>query len=71
VSDTDEIVHRERVGVIVKEHSEAGYREAARTLRAVLEDVDLGARCRHAAESHYALEPACDRQMALYRSVLS
>lgn len=71
VSDTDEIVHRERVGVIVKEHSEAGYREAARTLRVLLEDVDLGARCRRAAESHYALEPASDRQMALYRSVLS
>lgn len=71
VSDTDEIVQRERVGVIVKDHSEAGYREAARTLRALLEDVDLGARCRHAAERHYALERACDRQMTLYRSVLS
>jgi glycosyltransferase involved in cell wall biosynthesis len=71
VSDTDEIVHRERVGVIVKEHSDAGYREAARTLSVLLEDVDLAARCRHAAESHYALEPACDRQVALYRSVLS
>jgi glycosyltransferase involved in cell wall biosynthesis len=71
VSDTDEIVQRERVGVIVKERSEAGYREAARALRVLLEDADLGRRCRRAAERHYALEPACEDQMALYRQLLA
>ena len=40
-------------------------------LRALLEDPDLPHRCRRAAELHYALEPACDRQMMLYREILS
>jgi glycosyltransferase involved in cell wall biosynthesis len=71
VSDTDEIVRREGVGVVVREHSEAGYSEAIRTLAKLLEDPELGARCRWAAEAHYALGPACERQMALYRQVLA
>ena len=71
VSDTDEIVRREGVGVVVREHSEAGYSEAIRTLAKLLEDPELKARCRRAAEIHYALGPACERQMALYRQVLA
>jgi glycosyltransferase involved in cell wall biosynthesis len=71
VSDTDEIVLRERVGVVVKEHSEAGYSEAVRTLAKLLEDPELKARCRLAAETHYAIGHACERQMALYREVLT
>ena len=71
VSDTDEIVRRERVGVVVKEHSETGYSEAVRTLAKLLEDPELKVRCRRAAETHYALGPACERQMALYREVLA
>ena len=71
VSDTDEIVLRERVGVVVKEHSEAGYSEAVRTLANLLEDSEVKARCRLAAETHYAIGPACERQMALYREVLA
>jgi len=71
VSDTDEIVHRDRVGVVVREHSQAGYSEAIRTLAKLLEDPELKTRCRRAAETHYALGPACERQIALYRQVLS
>jgi glycosyltransferase involved in cell wall biosynthesis len=71
VSDTDKIVRREGVGVVVKEHSEAGYSEAVRTLAKLLEDPELAARCRQAAETHYALAPACERQMALYREILA
>ena len=71
VSDTDEVVRRERVGVVVREHSEAGYSEAARALAKLLEDPELPARCRRAAETYYALAPACERQMALYHEVLA
>ncbi len=71
VSDTDEIVRREGVGVVVKEHSEAGYSEAAQTLAKLLEDPELKTRCRRAAETHYAIGPACERQMALYRRALA
>jgi len=71
VSDTDEIVRREGVGVVVREHSEAGYSEAIRSLAKLLEDPELAARCRRAAETHFALHPACERQMALYLEVLA
>lgn len=70
VSDTDEIVRRDRVGVIVGEHSEHGYRRAAQELWALLQDPGLPLRCRRAAESHYSLDEACARQIALYQQVM-
>lgn len=71
VSDTDEIIARRRVGVIVHEHTDAAYRHAGDQLLLLLNDPELPARCRQAAEAHYALEPACQRQMDLYDRVLS
>jgi hypothetical protein len=35
----------------------------------LLADPALSSRCRAAAEAHYALEPACDRQVQLYREL--
>lgn len=70
VSDTEEVIRRERVGVIVREESDAGYCESIKELRELLADGEIRARCRRAAEAHYALEPACDRQLGLYREVL-
>jgi glycosyltransferase involved in cell wall biosynthesis len=67
VSDTDAIVRRERVGVVVGGHADADYRAAAAELEELLRDPELAARCRRAAQAHYALEPACQRQWALYR----
>ena len=69
VSDTDEVIKRERVGVIVGEHSDEGYRRALEELRELLLDPELGRRCRKAAENHYALGPACERQFALYQEL--
>ncbi|HXU39909.1 MAG TPA: glycosyltransferase [Blastocatellia bacterium] len=66
VSDTDEIIRAERVGVVVRENSDEAFRSAARELKSLLEDEELPARCRRAAERHYALAPACDRQFRLY-----
>jgi len=66
VSDTDDIIRRERVGIIVAENSDDAFRRAARELKSLLEDSGLPARCRRAAEAHYALEPACERQVDLY-----
>lgn len=71
VSDTDEIVRNERVGVVVGEHTDAAYQQAVAELLKLLEDRDLSLRCRRAAENHYALNPACDRQLALYQTILS
>lgn len=69
VSDIDEIIHRYRVGVIVREHTDTAYRQAAIELRTLLEDPELSYRCRAAAEFHYALGPACERQVNLYNVV--
>lgn len=70
VSDIDEIIERERVGVIVRGHDDADYRRAAEELSLLLSDPDLSRRCRRAAEEHYALEPACERQYRLYLNIL-
>jgi glycosyltransferase involved in cell wall biosynthesis len=71
VSDTDAIIRRERVGVVVDRHTDEDYRSAACALKVLLGDPDLALRCRAAAQSHYALGPACERQMALYQALVS
>ncbi len=70
VSDTDEIIRRERVGVIIKGHKEESYLEAYKELRHLLKDPELSMRCRRAAETHYALNSACERQFALYNDLI-
>lgn len=70
VSDIDDIINRDKVGVIIKEHSEAAYLQAFTELCELLSDKNLSARCRKSAESHYALAPACERQFALYQQLL-
>ena len=70
VSDTDDIIRRERVGVIVRENSDDAYRQAALELRSLLKDPELAIRCRRAAEAHYGLESACKRQVELYRELV-
>jgi glycosyltransferase involved in cell wall biosynthesis len=69
--DTEEIIRRERVGVVVREHTDAEYRRAALELHGLLRELGLRDRCRRAAEQHYALGPACERQTELYRSLLA
>jgi glycosyltransferase involved in cell wall biosynthesis len=69
ISDTDELIERFHCGVIVPEHTDAAYRRAGADLQDLLADSGLRARCRAAAEAHYALEPACDRQVRLYREL--
>jgi glycosyltransferase involved in cell wall biosynthesis len=70
VSDTEEIVREERVGVLVPEFSEDAYRKALDELVALLADPDLAARCRRAAARHYSLAEGCQRQMTLYRRLI-
>jgi glycosyltransferase involved in cell wall biosynthesis len=64
--DSEEIIRRERVGVIVEGRSDSDFRRAALELRALLKDGDLADRCRRAAENHYGLEQACERQFKMY-----
>jgi glycosyltransferase involved in cell wall biosynthesis len=69
MADLDEIIHSERVGVIVEEHSDEAYRASFAELLRLLEDPELPKRCRRAAKRHYDLESACERQAEIYRSL--
>lgn len=70
VSDSEEIILAERVGVVVRGHSDVAYEQAADDLLALLDDPGLPGRCRRAAEAHYGLERACQRLTDLYRAVV-
>jgi glycosyltransferase involved in cell wall biosynthesis len=67
VSDTDALIDRFRCGAVVADQTDAALDAASRALLALLDDPATPTRCRAAAELHYALEPACDRQVDLYR----
>ena len=69
VSDTDEIIRRRKVGVILENQTEAAYTDAFRQIRELLKDPELAVRCRLAAEEHYSLAAACERQMVLYEQL--
>ena len=70
VSDTDEIIRREKVGVIIEGHNAEAYRRAIHELKELLRDPALSQRCRQAAEKYYALAPACEQQMQMYKNLL-
>lgn len=70
VGDSEDVIARERVGVVVRELSERGYERALLELQELRADPELASRCRAAAEAHYGLESACLRQYDLYRRLV-
>jgi glycosyltransferase involved in cell wall biosynthesis len=70
ISDTDDIIIRNQVGIIVKDHSEGAYLRAFNDLLDLLPESDLAQRCRKAADENYALVPACERQFELYQQLV-
>lgn len=66
VSDTDDIINRNKVGVIVREHEKDSYQQAFEELESILKESGLANRCRESADEHYSLAPACKRQFNLY-----
>ena len=71
ISDSEEIIRKEKVGVVVENHTDEAYKKAFFELRELLKDPELSLRCRRAAETHYALQPSCNRQMELYKIVMN
>src|SRR5262245_34755130 len=69
--DTSEIILSERVGVVVNEHTDAEYYRVVQALRSLMAEPGLPGRCRRAAESRYALGPACEQQADLYCDLIS
>jgi glycosyltransferase involved in cell wall biosynthesis len=71
IGDLDDVVEKERVGILVGSLSPEGYREAGRRLRALLEDPELPDRCRRLAESRYSLGMGVASYYHLYRDMIS
>lgn len=71
ISDTDAIVRRDRVGVVVDPAREGSFEDGALELLLILADKDLAHRCRSAAVRVYSLEDSCRRQEHLYSSLVS
>lgn len=69
VSDTDVIVKRQGVGVVVESRDDAARDRAATALLALVGDRETAARCRKAAETAYSLDASCDRQIRLYEEL--
>jgi glycosyltransferase involved in cell wall biosynthesis len=69
LADVDDIVRRERVGVVVPDHTDDAYRASLDELETLLQDPELPGRCRAAAERHYGLDDACRRQLAVYEQL--
>jgi glycosyltransferase involved in cell wall biosynthesis len=69
MADVDEIIRRERVGVVIRDHTDDAYREAVSELLDLLDDPELPERCRRSAQRHYGLEAACERQFEIYKAL--
>jgi len=69
VGDVDEIVRRERVGVILSDTRPEALTAAVRELAALTRDPALAGRCRAAAERHYSLERGVATQVGLYEAL--
>lgn len=55
IGDGDALLAGNRVGVVVSDRSEAGYRRAALELQALMGETEIGARCRAVAERELSL----------------
>lgn len=70
MGDTDSIIRKYRVGVIVENHADSYYLQVAEQLSDLLDDPNLAARCRKAAEQYYGIANACREQVHLYTRLL-
>ena len=71
LSDIDELLTSERVGVLVEDLTPEAYRGAARLLARLLEDPDTPRRCRRVAEERLGVEHGIRAYHDLYRELLS
>ena len=65
--DCDDLVEREKVGVVVREYNAGAYRTAADRLLALLQEGPaLAQRCRNVARDHFNLEKGVEKYLQLY-----
>jgi glycosyltransferase involved in cell wall biosynthesis len=69
LGDADTLVEAERVGVVVRELSPAGYARAVQALLQLVREPGLAERCRKVAERDLALAVGVERYDRIYRSL--
>jgi glycosyltransferase involved in cell wall biosynthesis len=67
IGDQDEVIEKERVGVVVAGESDADLQAAAERARLLAADPETWERARLAARERYTVEDGADRYLALYR----
>jgi glycosyltransferase involved in cell wall biosynthesis len=70
VGDTDTIAREMGAGVVLSGHSDEDYGAAFDELRRLLDDPEVGRRCRATAERYYGLPLAVERQLSLYAELV-
>lgn len=71
IGDTEQIIRKERVGVIVDEFSETAYKKAGEQLMQLLSEKDkLRQRCRAVAEKYFSLTEGTEKYWQLYQRLL-
>lgn len=71
IGDCDEIILKERVGVVVNDFSFSEYERAARELKALLSEGDaLRDRCARSAREHFSLDMGIEKYLGIYNKLL-
>jgi len=71
IGDMDEIVEREKVGVVLREFVDGEYQSAAQRALALAEDTNVHARCSRVAREHFDLKTVGGkRYIKLYQRLL-
>ena len=70
IGDVDSLLGEERVGVLIDDFTESGYRQAARAMLELAGSTGIDARCRSVAHRHLSLrDVGIPRYSALYEEV--
>ena len=71
IGDTEDIIARERVGIVVEEFSEFAYKKASeQLLHLLLQQDELKKRCRATAEKYFSLTKGTERYWKVYQNLL-
>lgn len=71
IGDTEEIIRRERVGIVIEEFSESEYARVSYELKIILsEEIDLRQRCRRVAEKYFSLNSGVEKYRQVYQRLL-
>lgn len=72
IGDTEEIIKREKVGVIVESFNENSYRKAMSELLTLLQEgPKLRERCRTTAIKYFSLQDGANRYLQIYRDIFN